>query len=59
MIMKKNLKYFEDELSRLSKEFTEFKKKYIGKMDFCRISLKIEYTKDREIFDKIHNLLIM
>ena len=29
--MKKNLKYFEDELSRLSKEFTEFKKKYIGK----------------------------
>ena len=33
--------------------------KYIGKMDFCRISLKIEYTKDREIFDEIHNLLIM
>jgi hypothetical protein len=31
MIMKKNLKYFEDELSRLSKEFTEFKKKHIGK----------------------------
>lgn len=29
--MKKNLKYFENELSRLSKEFTEFKKKYIGK----------------------------
>lgn len=29
--MKKNLKYFEDELSRLSKEFTEFKKKHIGK----------------------------
>ena len=29
--MKENLKYFEDELSRLSKEFTEFKKKYIGK----------------------------
>ena len=29
--MKKNLKYFEDELFRLSKEFTEFKKKYIGK----------------------------
>lgn len=28
--MKKNLKYFEDELSRLSKEFTEFKKKHIG-----------------------------
>lgn len=28
--MKKNLKYFDDELSRLSKEFTEFKKKYIG-----------------------------
>ena len=29
--MKKNLKYFEDELYRLSKEFTEFKKKYIRK----------------------------
>ncbi|SCH67452.1 Uncharacterised protein [uncultured Ruminococcus sp.] len=29
--MKKNLKYFEDELSRLSKEFEEFKKKHIGK----------------------------
>lgn len=29
--MKKNLQYFEDELSRLSKEFTEFKKKHIGK----------------------------
>lgn len=29
--MKKNLKYFEDELSRLSREFTEFKKKHIGK----------------------------
>lgn len=29
--MKKNLKYFENELSRLSKEFTEFKKKHIGK----------------------------
>lgn len=29
--MKKNLKYFEDELSRLNKEFTEFKKKHIGK----------------------------
>ena len=29
--MEKNLKYFEDELSRLSKEFTEFKKKHIGK----------------------------
>ena len=29
--MNKNLKYFEDELSRLTKEFTEFKKKYIGK----------------------------
>lgn len=28
--MNKNLKYFENELSRLSKEFTEFKKKYIG-----------------------------
>ena len=28
--MNKNLKYFEDELSRLTKEFTEFKKKYIG-----------------------------
>ena len=31
--MKKNLKYFENELSRLSKEFTEFKKKYIGKLE--------------------------
>ena len=30
--MKKNLKYFEDELSRLSKEFAEFKKKHIGKL---------------------------
>ena len=29
--MKKNLKYFEDELSRLSKAFAEFKKKHIGK----------------------------
>ena len=29
--MKKNLKYFENELSRLSKEFTEFKKKHIEK----------------------------
>ena len=29
--MNKNLKYLEDELYRLSKEFTEFKKKYIGK----------------------------
>ena len=29
--MKKNLKYFDDELSRLSKEFAEFKKKHIGK----------------------------
>ena len=29
--MNKNLKYFEDELSRLTKEFTEFKKKYIEK----------------------------
>ena len=31
--MKKNLKYFEDELSRLSKEFAEFKKKHIGKSE--------------------------
>ena len=29
--MNKNLKYFENELSRLSKEFTEFKKTHIGK----------------------------
>lgn len=29
--MKKNLKYFENELYRLSKEFTEFKKKHIEK----------------------------
>lgn len=28
--MKKNLKYFEDELSRLSKEFADYKKKHIG-----------------------------
>lgn len=33
--------------------------KYIGKMDFCKISLKIEYTKDPKIFDEIHNFLIM
>lgn len=39
--MKKNLKYFEDELSRLSKEFTEFKKKYIGKPE---IGKAIELT---------------
>ena len=31
--MKKNLKYFDDELSRLSKEFAEFKKKHIGKSE--------------------------
>lgn len=37
MIMKKNLKYFEDELSRLSKEFTEFKKKYIGKPEIGKV----------------------
>lgn len=35
--MKKNLKYFEDELSRLSKEFTEFKKKYIGKPEIGKV----------------------
>lgn len=28
--MKKNLKYFENELSRLNKEFADYKKKYIG-----------------------------
>lgn len=28
--MKKNLKYFENELSRLNKEFTDYKKKHIG-----------------------------
>ena len=39
--MKKNLKYFEDELSRLSKEFTEFKKKHIGKPE---IGKAIELT---------------
>ena len=35
--MKKNLKYFEDELSRLSKEFTEFKKKYIRKPEIGKV----------------------
>lgn len=30
MTMKKNLKYFENELSRLNKEFAEFKKNHIG-----------------------------
>lgn len=39
--MKKNLEYFEDELSRLSKEFTEFKKKHIGKPE---IGKAIELT---------------
>ena len=28
--MKKNLKYFENELSRLNKEFADYKKKHIG-----------------------------
>lgn len=37
MIMKKNLKYFEDELSRLSKEFTEFKKTHIGKPEIGKV----------------------
>lgn len=35
--MKKNLKYFEDELSRLSKEFAEFKKKHIGKPEIGKV----------------------
>lgn len=35
--MKKNLKYFEDELSRLSKEFTEFKKTHIGKLEIGKV----------------------
>lgn len=35
--MKKNLKYFEDELSILSKEFTEFKKKHIGKPEIGKV----------------------
>lgn len=35
--MKKNLKYFEDELSRLSKEFTEFKKTHIGKPEIGKV----------------------
>lgn len=35
--MKKNLKYFENELSRLTKEFTEFKKKYIGKPEIGKV----------------------
>ena len=40
--MKKNLKYFEDELSRLSKEFTEFKKKHIGKPEIGKAILRGE-----------------
>lgn len=35
--MKKNLKYFEDELSRLSKEFTKFKKTHIGKPEIGKV----------------------
>lgn len=35
--MKKNLKYFKDELSRLSKEFTEFKKTHIGKPEIGKV----------------------
>ena len=35
--MKKNLKYFEDELSRLSKEFTEFKKKHTSTPEIGKV----------------------
>lgn len=35
--MKKNLKYFENELSRLNKEFTDYKKKYIGTPEIGKV----------------------
>ena len=37
MIMKKNLKYFENELSRLNKEFADYKKKYIGTPEIGKV----------------------
>lgn len=35
--MKKNLKYFENELSRLNKEFEDYKKKYIGTPEIGKV----------------------
>lgn len=35
--MKKNLKYFENELSRLNKEFADYKKKYIGTPEIGKV----------------------
>lgn len=35
--MKKNLKYFEDELSRLNKEFADYKKKHIGTPEIGKV----------------------
>lgn len=35
--MNKNLKYFENELSRLNKEFTDYKKKYIGTPEIGKV----------------------
>lgn len=35
--MKKNLKYFENELSRLNKEFADYKKKHIGTPEIGKI----------------------
>ena len=35
--MKKNLKYFENELSRLNKEFADYKKRHIGKPEIGKV----------------------
>lgn len=35
--MKKNLKYFENELSRFNKEFADYKKKYIGTPEIGKV----------------------
>lgn len=35
--MKKNLKYFENELSRLNKEFADYKKKHIGTSEIGKV----------------------
>ena len=35
--MKKNLKYFENELSRLNKEFADYKKKHIGTLEIGKV----------------------
>ncbi len=35
--MRKNLKYFENELSRLNKEFADYKKKYIGTPEIGKV----------------------